>query len=380
MRGPPAAAAATVDIALGSPVARAALARYTARVPSGLSSVDVPALVRIKPGALDRLGVYLERARWSRVALIRSAGLPAALEARLRAAIAGVDILLDSVEEVPSLEAASRLLAALPQRCQAVVAFGGGRALDLAKHTASIAGLPFLAVPTSLSHDGFASPIASLHTQRGRRSIGCRPPAGVIIDTAVCFAAPRLLWLAGLGDVAAKVTAVADWKLAFHARGEPVNDLAALLSDATVFQLAARPVFDLEGTRLLATALLLNGVSMSLAGTSRPASGSEHLISHALDQLSARPRLHGLQVGIGAYIVAHLQGQGQARVSSLLETSGFLDAVAGDPFSRAEWLAAIEQAPRVKDDFYTVLSTRDVSSEAERLMRDDPRLAPCFID
>ena len=347
---------------------------------SGLASVDVPSLVRIKPGALERLGVYLERAHWSRVALVRSAGLPAELDARLRAALAGVDVALDSVEDVPSLEAAARLLAAVPQRCNVVLAFGGGRALDLAKHTASIAGLPFLAVPTSLSHDGFASPVASLHTARGRRSIACRPPAGVIIDTAVCFAAPRTLWLAGLGDVAAKVSAVADWKLAFHARGEPVNDLAALLSDATVFQLTARPVFDLEGTRLLATALLLNGVAMALAGTSRPASGSEHLISHALDQLSARPRLHGLQVGIAAYIAAHLQGQGVDRVASLLEPSGFFDAIAADPFSRAEWLQAVEHAPQVKSDFYTVLSTRDVRGEVERLTRDDPRLARCFVD
>ena len=142
---------------------------------SSLASVDVPALVRIKPGALDRLGVYVARARWSRVALVRSAGLPGHLEARLRSALSGVDVLLDSVEDVPSLDAAARLLAALPQRCQVVVAFGGGRALDLAKHTASIAGLPFLAVPTSLSHDGFASPVASLHTVGGRRSIACRP-------------------------------------------------------------------------------------------------------------------------------------------------------------------------------------------------------------
>jgi glycerol-1-phosphate dehydrogenase [NAD(P)+] len=348
-------------------------------VHGGLASVDIPALVRIKPGALDRLGVYIERARLSRVALVRSAGLPAALEARLRAALVGVDVGLDSVEEVASLEAAARLLAALPQRCQAVLAFGGGRALDLAKHTASIAGLPFVAVPTSLSHDGFASPLASLQTPGGRRSIACRPPAGVIIDTAVCFAAPRQLWLAGLGDVAAKVTAVADWKLAFHARGEPINDLAALLSDATVFQLAARPVFDLEGTRLLATALLLNGVAMALAGTSRPASGSEHLISHALDQLSTRPRLHGLQVGIATYIAAHLQGQGVERVASLLGESGFFDCIAADPFSRAEWLRAVEHAPEIKADFYTVLSTRDVRGEVERLLTGDPHLARCFV-
>src|SRR3954469_19653992 len=96
---------------------------------SGLANVDVPRLVRIKPGALDRLGVYLQRAGLSRGTLVRGAGLPAKLGARLRAALAGVDVALDSVEDVPSLEAASRLLAALPSRCQVVLAFGGGRAL-----------------------------------------------------------------------------------------------------------------------------------------------------------------------------------------------------------------------------------------------------------
>lgn len=174
------------------------------------------------------------------------------------------------------------------------------------------------------------------------------------------------------------MTAVVDWKLAFHARGERVNDLAALLSDATVFQLAARPVRDLEGTRLLATALLLNGVSMSLAGSSRPASGSEHLISHALDRISARPRLHGLQVGVATYLVAHLQGQGVERVGSLLGQSGFFDAVAEDPLCRAELRRAVELAPQIKTEFFSVLSTRDVLPEVDALLASDPVLARCL--
>jgi glycerol-1-phosphate dehydrogenase [NAD(P)+] len=347
---------------------------------TGLASVDVPSLVRIKPGALDRLGIYLARSHWSRVMLVRSAGLPEALLGRVRHALAAIDVVLDCAEDDPSLVAAARLVAALPSRCDAVLAVGGGRALDLAKHTASIAALPFIAVPTSLSHDGFASPLASLSAAGGRRSLPCRPPAAVIVDTAVALEAPALLWLAGLGDVAAKVTAVADWKLAFHARGEPINDLAALLSDATVFQLAARPVRDLEGTRLLATALLLNGVAMSLAGSSRPASGSEHLISHALDRLSARPRLHGIQVGVATYIVAHLQGQAVDRVRSLLVESGFFDAVARDPLSRAELRRAIELAPQIKTDFYSVLAARDVLPEVDALLASDPILARCLTD
>jgi glycerol-1-phosphate dehydrogenase [NAD(P)+] len=344
----------------------------------GQGRVDVPT-VRIKPDALDRLGVYLARAGWTRISLVRSAGLPDALLARVRKALAEVDVAFETAEDEPSLDAAARLIAALPSRCKAVLAIGGGRAVDLAKHTASIAGLPFMAVPTSLSHDGFASPLASLQTASGRRTLPCRPPAAVVVDTAVALEAPPLLWLAGLGDVAAKVTAVADWKLAFHAVGEPVNDLAALLSDATVFQLAGHPLRDLDGMRLLATALLLNGVAMSLAGTSRPASGSEHLISHALDQIAARPRLHGLQVGVATYVVAHLQGHGVDRVEALLEPSGFFDAIANDPLSYTEFLAAVERAPAMKHDFYSILSTRDVLPEVRALLDANPKLARCFL-
>jgi glycerol-1-phosphate dehydrogenase [NAD(P)+] len=86
-----------------------------------------------------------------------------------------------------------------------------------------------------------------------------------------------------------------------------VDDLAALLSSATVHQFIGRPTRDLQGIRLLATALMLNGVSMAMCGSSRPASGAEHLISHALDNVAQRPRPHGLQVGVAAYLVSRLQ-------------------------------------------------------------------------
>lgn len=345
------------------------------------SSVDVPALVRIKPGVLDRLGVYAGRAGCRRLALVRSAGLPKALLARARRALADVEWAQDSVVREATLGTAAELLAALPARCDVLMGLGGGRALDLAKHVASIAGLPFFAVPTSLSHDGFASPLASLATPDGRRTLACRPPSAVLIDTAVCLEGPSVLWHSGVGDLVAKVTAVTDWKLAYHATGEPVNDLAALLSDASVFQFAARPLRDLEGMRLLATALMLNGVAMSLAGTSRPASGSEHLISHALDQISARPRLHGLQVGLATYVVAHLQGgQGSQRVADLLDATGFFDAIAADPFSRTEWERALGLAPSVKPNFHTILSEKSRTTEAMAFIAQDGRLARCFVD
>ena len=86
-----------------------------------------------------------------------------------------------------------------------------------------------------------------------------------------------------------------------------MDDFAALLSDGSIHSYLSHPRFDLEGIRLLATALMLNGIAMEICGSSRPESGSEHLVSHALDAHSPRPRLHGLQVGVATYIVSILQ-------------------------------------------------------------------------
>jgi glycerol-1-phosphate dehydrogenase [NAD(P)+] len=204
-------------------------------------------------------------------------------------------------------------------------------------------------------------------------------PFGVILDTAVCLDAPEILWYSGVGDLVSKLTAVTDWKMAFHATGTPVDDFAALLSDASVYQFLARPKRDLEGMTLLGTALLLNGISMSICGSSRPASGSEHLISHALDSVSKRHRLHGLQVGVATYLISLLQGQHSKRIAALFDATGFWRAIASDPFDRAEWLEAARVAPSVKSDFYTVLSSRDCLPEIETALHCDPNLQQCFF-
>jgi glycerol-1-phosphate dehydrogenase [NAD(P)+] len=182
-----------------------------------------------------------------------------------------------------------------------------------------------------------------------------------------------------VGDLVSKLTATADWKLSFHATGEAVDDFAALLSDATVFQFAGRPARDEEGVRLLGTALMLNGIAMEIAGSSRPASGAEHLISHALDQISARPRLHGLQVGCAAYLIAHLQGGANAAlIGKILAGAGFWEFLRRDPFPVSEWREAFRLAPSIKPGYYTVLSSRDCWPEAKALMARDPILNQCF--
>lgn len=345
------------------------------------SMIRIPELVRIKTGALDRMGLYLARPGFRRAVLVMSEALPPPLPARLRASLTAHGIEEAAAYEISSasFEEAAALLGALPAGCQALVGLGGGKALDTAKYVATLANLPYFAVPTSLSNDGFCSPQSSLALAGKRRSLPAHLPWAVVIDTEVCRQAPLALWASGVGDLVAKLTATADWKLSFHATGETVDDFATLLSDATVYQFAGRPERDNEGIRLLGTALMLNGIAMEIAGSSRPASGSEHLISHALDRIAATPRLHGLQVGCAAYIAAHLQGGPHAAtIGRVLSGAGFWDLLRQEPFRIDEWRAAFALAPSIKPGYYTVLSTRDTWPEAEALLASDALLAQCF--
>lgn len=344
------------------------------------TQIYVPSMVRIKPGALKRLGIYLQRESMA-PALVLASPLPDAIAQTAREAIASENVPLVDwiVVDGNSFENTVKIFASLPKKIKAIVGIGGGKALDTAKYIAFLARLPYIAVPTSLSNDGFCSPQSSLTLSGKRRSFPAVLPRGVVIDVEVCLGAPKSLWLSGVGDLVSKLTAVVDWKLSFHQTGEHVDDLAALLSDATVYQFVGAPAFDNAGTALLGTALMLNGIAMEICGSSRPASGSEHLISHALDAISKRPRLHGLQVGLATYIIRRLQGGDAATIDTLFEKTGFWSEIRKDPFSRDEWMEAVRIAPGIKENYYTILSSRDCIPEIASVLDTTPSLQGCFV-
>lgn len=345
------------------------------------TQTSIPTLVRVKSGALQRIGIYIKRDNRSKVAVMISKNLTAPLPNTIIESLhaQGIEPLVWHEIEDNSIESCSKLFASLPTSVDAVIGVGGGKALDVAKYTAFLGNWPFYSVPTSLSNDGFCSPQSSLTFNGKRRSFPAAIPYGVIIDIDVCLAAPRILTLSGVGDLVAKFTAAQDWKLAFHQVGEPIHDFSVLLSDGSIHAFLSHPVFDVEGIRVLATALLLNGIAMEMCGSSRPASGSEHLISHALDAISVRPRLHGLQVGVATYIVSQLQEANTQTIAHLFQATGFWNAIAEDPFSRDEWLRAIKIAPTIKPGYFTILSTSDAFEKAASILEDDPYLQNCFL-
>ncbi len=345
-----------------------------------ITRVTIPTLVRIKPGALARSGIYLDRMGHRRIVVFQSDGLPSDIIDLLKSALSDAKIEVTGWNNVRGnhFDEAINYFRSIHNQPTAIVAVGGGKALDIAKYVAFLCKLPFFSIPTSLSNDGFCSPQASLKIEGKRRSLAAAMPFGVIVDTQVCAQAPRSLSLSGVGDLAAKFTAIRDWKLSFHKTGEPVDDFAALLSDGSVHAFMAVPQLDESGLHQLATSLMMNGIAMEVCGSSRPASGSEHLISHALDQISVQPRLHGLQVGVATYWMSLVQGENSTAISNLFAATGFWDIIMKDRFPRSEWIQALEKAPSMKPGYFTILTLPDSKQQAIDFLTSDYLLSQCF--
>ena len=172
-----------------------------------------------------------------------------------------------------------------------------------------------------------------------KRTLPACPPVGVILDLDVCAAAPRTLTLAGLGDMLSKPFSEADWRLSHHLTGEAwFPDPGDLLGDAFAAMLrdaAAIGLGEPAALASLADAILLSGLSMTIAGASSPASGGEHLFSHYWDMLCyARHEephgLHGTQVGVACCLIEPLHH----RVITL-ESVDVPAAIARHPATRA---------------------------------------------
>ncbi|MBU0552540.1 iron-containing alcohol dehydrogenase [Myxococcota bacterium] len=194
------------------------------------------------------------------------------------------------------------------------VAVGSGTINDIVKRAAALSGLPFVTLATAASMNGYASAIAAILSGGLKTTVPARPARAVILDTEILAAAPLRLGQAGLGDLLSKPVSDADWRLGHLLYGDAYHDLPSRLVDAAVEAAAAAASGLLArqpaAYEALARALLLSGVAMVVAGSSSPASGGEHLISHLWDMeahVLHRPlNLHGAQVGVATRISAAL--------------------------------------------------------------------------
>ena len=189
-----------------------------------------------------------------------------------------------------------------------LVGLGGGRPIDLAKQAGFNKDIPFISIPTAASHDGFGSARASIRRDGRKTSMQAIPPIAVVADTEIISKAPKRLLAAGVGDIISNQTAVLDWKLAgqkadYSEYAAALSEMAAELVENDIAKVASGKE---EGVRLVVKALISSGVAMSIAGTSRPASGGEHKFSHWLDSNCNTPALHGEQCGLGSIVTMYL--------------------------------------------------------------------------
>jgi glycerol-1-phosphate dehydrogenase [NAD(P)+] len=251
---------------------------------------------------------------------------------------------------------------------QVIFGVGGGTIIDAAKVSASNQNLPFVSVPTTVSHDGISSPLASIKGSDKPYSVLAQAPMAIIADTDIISQAPWRFVISGCGDAIAKYTAVKDWKLASLEKNEYYGEYAAslaLMSTKLIIENASliTPGND-EGLRILLEALISCGVAMSIAGSSRPCSGSEHMFSHALDMVNCKHAMHGEQVGVGSVLSAFLYSSNWQRIKSTLKQLGAPTTARELGVKDEDVVKALVMAAKIRPERYTILHKLNLSYEA----------------
>ena len=242
-----------------------------------------------------------------------------------------------------------------------LLGIGGGKAIDVAKSASDDLDVPFVSIPTAASHDGIVSGRSSIPEGDTRHSVAADPPVAVIADTGVLADAPWELTTAGCADIISNYTAVADWRLANRLKDVHYSRYAGALAEMTAEMLvenadSIRPGLG-ESSWIVVKALVSSGVAMSIAGSSRPASGAEHLFSHQLDRIAPNAALHGHQVGVGSIVTAYLHGGDRGfwrEIRAALESLDAPTTAEELGITEGQALEALTTAHEIRDR-YTIL-------------------------
>jgi len=251
-----------------------------------------------------------------------------------------------------------------------IVGIGGGTVIDVAKMAATDLGIYFVSTPTAASHDGIVSPLASIKSSAGSVSLKAQSPIGVIADTNIISNAPFRLLAAGCADIVSNYTAIKDWQLASRLKNEYYSESAAALSimTAKLIMNSSKSIKEglEESARLVVKSLFSSGMAISIAGSSRPASGSEHKFSHALDMIAKRPALHGEQCGVGTIMMMNLHGGDWEFIKNALKDMKAPTNAYELGIDSEDIIKALTLAHTIRPERYTILGEQGLSEDAAR--------------
>lgn len=255
-----------------------------------------------------------------------------------------------------------------------LIAVGGGTVIDIAKLASFRYEIPFVSVPTVASHDGIASPRASIKENDASSSKEARSPLAILADTEIISKAPYRMLASGCADVISNLTAILDWELAARLKGEYYSSFAVALAKTSAESLLENAQFIKPGIEeavwIAVKGMIVSGVAMSVANSSRPASGAEHMFSHALDKIAPGKAMHGEQCGVGSIMMMYLHGGEWERIRDALKEIGAPTTAKELGVTKKDVIRALQMAHKVRPGRYTILGTDGIPKEAaEKLVK-----------
>jgi glycerol-1-phosphate dehydrogenase [NAD(P)+] len=341
-----------------------------------VTNISIPAMMEIGVQVLDSVGERLRQYGFQRVTVMWDGFVEASYGPRLLSALHGCSVgtvLSDGTSDIHDItERAFQLTAS-----DVIIGMGGGAVIDVAKYTAFLRKLPVISIPTSASNDGFASSGCSLIVNGKKMSVPAKIPFGIVAELTILEQAPAPFILAGIGDLLSNITALYDWQFEAEQGAAKVNAFAEMLSKKAVNSFVRTPMADIHAPILLKeliSSMTMSGIATEISGSSAPISGSEHLISHALDQWAEKPQMHGIQVGIAAYIMSLVQEHRYERMHKVFSRTGFFDYVKTIGMKRSEFLMAIDRAPGIKPSRRTYLHEEVYREKAKQIVEQNSTL------
>jgi glycerol-1-phosphate dehydrogenase [NAD(P)+] len=255
------------------------------------------------------------------------------------------------------VEAAERKIDA--SGAELVIGLGGGVALDVAKYAASEKGVSFISMPTAVSNDGIASPVAVISVDGKSRSLKAHMPVAVVADLSIIAKSPARNTRSGVGDLVSNLSACEDWRLAYRRKKDQIDDFAETISRSSAMRLLAvekRDITDMNFLKILIEGLIMSGIAMGIQGSSRPSSGAEHMISHAMDRLFRLTSTHGEQAGLATLFTLSLHGTDIDEIRRLYRSLRMVREPEDIGLSKKEFLKAVKLAPSMRPGRYSILN------------------------
>ena len=283
--------------------------------------------------------------------------------------------LVDSME----FEVVERQIASLPD-CDAVVAIGGGRAIDFGKYMSWKRGCRLVSIPTALSVDAFVTPQAGLRRDHRVEYIGKSSPDPLVIDYDLLRTAPNELNIAGAGDLLSIHTATFDWELA-HAAGKSeypfsqpdVHRAREILEMVERNASAIRRCTD-EGLQAIVDGYLQVNTICLPAEHYRVEEGSEHFLFYELERRLQRPFIHGQIVGLGIFVMSRLQENDHEGIVQLMDELYLDYSPENLAIQRSDLMKSLESlAAFVRDEqlWYSIIDERSIGKEWTNVLCDD---------